>query len=79
MTEITALDRLIWNIPTGSRLLCIKSVVMEDDQVEAFTAGQPYVVVSMHPIAEPSYVRLTNNQGQTHKMAGEHIRQFFKY
>lgn len=78
MAEITADDKLIWALPTGSHLTCTKSVVMTDDQSEAFTAGQVYVVESMHPIAEPSYIRLTNNQGESHKMAGEHIRQFFK-
>lgn len=79
MGGITAFDKLIWSIPTGTRLICIKSVIMEEDKVESFTAGRSYVVESMHPIAEPSYVRLTNNQGETHKMTGEHIRQFFNY
>ena len=79
MDEITAFDRLIWSIPTGARLTCIKSVVMEDDQTEAFTTGQSYMMESMHPIAEPAFVRLTNNQGESHKMTGEHIRQFFNY
>lgn len=79
MTTITADDKLIWDLPTGSRLTCAKSVVMTDDQAEAFTAGRMYVVESMHPIAEPAYVRLTNNQGASHKMTGEHIRQFFKH
>lgn len=79
MDEITALDRLVWSIPSGTLLTCIKSVVMEDDQAEAFTVGKSYAVASVHPIAEPSYVRLTNNQGESHKMTGEHIRQFFNY
>lgn len=77
MSEITADDKLIWELSNGARLTCTKSVVMTDDQSEAFTAGQVYVVDSIHPIAEPAYVRLTNNQGESHKMAGEHIRQFF--
>lgn len=75
--EISADDKVIWGMPTGTRLTCVKSVVMTDDQIEAFTAGQVYLVESMHPIAEPAYVRLTNNQGESHKMAGEHIHQFF--
>lgn len=77
MPEITADDQLIWRIPTGTRLTCTKSVVMTEDQTEAFTAGQVYVVESMHPIAEPAYLRLTNNQGESHKIAGEHLHQFF--
>lgn len=77
MDDITADDKLIWELSDGARLTCTKSVVMTDDQSEAFTAGQVYVVASIHPIAEPAYVRLTNNQGESHKMNGEHIRQFF--
>lgn len=79
MAEISDDDKVIWGIPTGTRLTCIRSVVMTDDQTEAFTAGQVYRVQSMHPIADPAYVRLTNNQGESHKMAGEHIRQFFNH
>lgn len=77
MTDISADDQLIWDIQIGEKLTCVKSVVMEDDGTEAFTAGRTYVVDSIHPIAEPSFVRLTNNQGESHKMAGEHIRKWF--
>lgn len=77
MALISDDDKLIWNLPTGSRLACIQSVVMTDDQIVAFTAGRIYFVESMHPIADPAYVRLTNDQGEPHKMTGEHIRQFF--
>lgn len=79
MTDITTDDNLIWRLTDGTRLTCAKSVVMEHDQTEAFTVGQVYVVASVHPIAEPAFVRLTNNQGESHKMSGEHIRQFFKH
>lgn len=77
MVDVSADDKLIWALPAGSRLTCTKSVVMTDDQSEAFTAGREYVVDSMHPIAEPAYIRLRNNQGESHKMYAEHIRQFF--
>lgn len=79
MTDITADDKMIWGLPTGTRLICTAPVVMDHDQTEAFTAGKVYVVESMHPIAVPAYVRLTNNQGESHKMCGEHIRQHFTY
>lgn len=72
-------DELIWGLSSGTRLTCTQSVVMTDDQTEAFTAGQDYLVDSMHPIADPPIVRLTNNQGESHEMSGEHIRQFFTH
>lgn len=78
MTDITADDKLIWDCPTGTTLMCIKSVVMSDDQSVAFTAGQKYVVDSMHPIAEPAYIRLTNDRGEEHKMSGAHVGEYFK-
>lgn len=77
MTTITADDQLVWDTPTGTVLLCVEAVVMTDDHEVAFTKGNRYVVKSMHPIAEPAYVRLINDHGQNHKMCGEHLRRFF--
>lgn len=78
MINISADDKLIWDCSTGTTLTCIKSVVMTDDQSVAFTAGQRYVVKSMHPIADPAHVRLTNDQGEEHKMSGAPVREYFK-
>lgn len=75
--EITADDKLIWSLGTGRLLTATKDMVMEDDKDRAFTAGKTYRVKSMHPIAEPAYVVLVDDQGVDHKMAGEHIREFF--
>lgn len=77
MAEITADDKLVWDTPSGMELICTESVVMDGEEI-AFTAGKKYVVNSMHPIAVPAYVRLTNDQGETHSMSGEHLRRFFK-
>lgn len=75
---ITPEDKLIWDTPTNTVLTCLESVVMDGEEV-AFTAGRKYAVKSMHPIAVPAYVRLTNDQGETHSMNGEHLRRFFKH
>lgn len=75
--EITADDKLIWSLGTGRLLTATKDLVMEDDKERAFTAGKAYRVKSMHPIADPAYVILVDDQGADHKMAGEHIREFF--
>ena len=75
--EITANDKLIWGLGTGRLLTATKDLRMEGTGERAFAAGKTYRVKSMHPIAEPAYVVLVNDQGDDHKMAGEHIREFF--
>lgn len=70
-------DRLIWGLGTGSALLASKDLVMEDDQQRAFTAGTTYRVKSMHPIAEPAYVIVVDDQGEDHKLNAEHVREYF--
>ena len=75
--EITADDKLIWSLGAGRLLTATKDLVMEDTNERSFTAGKTYRVKSMHPIAEPAYVVLVDDQGADHKMEGEHIREFF--
>ena len=70
-------DKLIWSLTTGMLLAATKDLVMEDNKERAFTSGKRYRVKSMHPIADPSYVILVDDQGEDHKMTGEHIREFF--
>lgn len=78
MTDrISADDKLIWGLPTGWALTALKDLVMEDTQERAFTAGNFYRVKSMHPIAEPAFVVLVDDQGHDHKLHGSHIREFF--
>ena len=74
---ISAADKLIWSLATDMRLRATKDLLMEDDKERAFSSGKNYRVKSMHPIAEPAYVILINDQGEDHKMTGEHIREFF--
>ncbi len=50
---------------------------MEDDKTCAFAAGKAYRVKSMHPIAEPAYVIVVDDQGRDHKLNGEHVREYF--
>lgn len=74
---VTEADKLIWGIPSGTLLTCAKSVAMKDDGTIAFTAGKKYAVVSMHPIAEPAFVSLLDDQGVSHKMTGDHVAEYF--
>ncbi|WP_234265215.1 hypothetical protein [Hydrogenophaga sp. NFH-34] len=54
-------------------------MVMEDGGEITFTAGQIYKVESMHPIANPPFVRLKNDQGHIHILWAEHLRTYFGY
>lgn len=74
---VSAEDKLIWSIPSGATLTCEKSLVMTDGGDIAFTAGKRYKVESMHPIAEPAFVMLVNDQGEPHKLAGGDVDEFF--
>lgn len=77
MDTITRDDKLIWATPSGTVLTCTKSFVMRDGEV-TFTEGLQYKVQSMHPLAEPAFVQMINDEGESHRMYGEQIRDFFK-
>lgn len=72
-------DRLIWGIEPGDRLRAILTLRMEDDPVgePVFTAGNTYAVQSVHPIADPAFVRVLDDQGVEHSLLGEHVRAWF--
>lgn len=72
-------DRLIWDLDAGAVLKAKQDIRMEDPPREqAFTEGREYPVVSMHPIADPPFVQLHNDQGRLHRMHAEHIRKWFE-
>lgn len=77
ITQATDDEKLIWGITSGTVLKCVKDVVMEDDGEVAFKAGLAYRVTSMHPIADPPFVRLTDEQGCSHVLEATHIRTYF--
>jgi hypothetical protein len=77
LTEVSAADKRVWDCSTGTRLKCFKNLVMEESGEQAFTQGQNYRVESMHPIATPSYVRVIDDQGVSHLLEGEHLREYF--
>ncbi len=76
--NVTIDDKLVWDLGSGSKLFATKELVMEHSGERAFTAGMSYTVESMHPIAEPAYVVLKNDQGLPHRLEGSHIREFFR-
>lgn len=73
-------DRLVWDTPTGALLRATQDLHMEGDpsQPRIFTGGQVYRVESMHPIADPPFVRLRNDLGDIHEMEAEHLRKWFE-
>lgn len=70
-------DHLVWSLTEGSTLTCRRSMVMQDGGEVAFSAGQAYRVSSMHPIADPPFVRVLDNQGHSHILTAEHLRGYF--
>lgn len=70
-------DKLIWGTPVGTLLLCLRDLVMDATNEVAFRAGHAYRVTSMHPIAEPPFVKLMDEQGQIHRLEAQDIREFF--
>ncbi len=70
-------DRLIWSIPTGSFLTCARDLVMQGTTEVACTAGRIYKVDSMHPIADPPFLRIRDDQGQLHTLEAGDLREYF--
>ena len=70
-------DELVWSIPSGSVLMCAQDLVMEGTGEVAYTAGRSYRVESMHPIADPPFVRTLDNQGQPHALRAADLRDYF--
>lgn len=70
-------DRLVWSIPSGCILMCGRDMVMEGTGEVAYTAGRSYRVETMHPIADPPFVRTWDNQGQSHALRAADLRDYF--
>ena len=70
-------DELVWSIPSGSVLMCAQDLVMEGTGEVAYTAGRSYRVESMHPIADPPFVRTLDNQGHSHALRAADLRDYF--
>jgi hypothetical protein len=75
--NVTAADKRVWGTSSGMQLTCIKHLVMTDSGEQAFTEGKNYKVLSMHPIAVPAYVRVIDDQGDSHTLNGDHLREYF--
>ena len=77
MSCVDADDRLVWSIPSGSILACAHDLVMEGTGEVAYTAGRSYKVESMHPVADPPFVKTLDNQGQSHALRAGDLRDYF--
>lgn len=70
-------DELVWSLQRGATLQCSRDLVMEGNGEVAFTAGRMYCVESMHPIADPPFVKAIDDQGEAHRLGADDLRQFF--
>ncbi|HEB56636.1 MAG TPA: hypothetical protein ENI98_10095 [Gammaproteobacteria bacterium] len=73
-------DRTIWDLPADSKIKPIRDLHEELDPTLPcwFTAGQEYVVESMHPIADPPFVKVRINDGGITRLNAEHIKADFE-
>ncbi|MCF6256183.1 MAG: hypothetical protein L3K25_07760 [Gammaproteobacteria bacterium] len=72
-------ERIIWNLPAGSKIKPIRDLHEELDPTMPcwFTAGQEYIVDSMHPIAGSPFVKVRTNNGSITRLNAEHIKADF--
>ncbi|HDS1721652.1 hypothetical protein NPS53_09080 [Pseudomonas putida] len=78
MSVVTAEDKLIWGMPSGTPLVCIRHMLDDGIGDRLFTAGRLYSVSSMHPIAVPAYVQIVNDFGQPVVLDGSQLQQHFE-
>lgn len=71
-------DELVWALTGGSRLLCIRDMVMEGSGEVAFVHGTTYSVTSMHPLLQPPCVRVRDEQGMSHALEPNDLRGHFE-
>ncbi|HDS1721683.1 hypothetical protein NPS53_09235 [Pseudomonas putida] len=70
-------DLRVLKCSEGTTLRCIKNLVMEESFEQAFTQGRIYRVSAMHPFASPPFVRVSDDQGESHILDGENLREYF--
>lgn len=52
-------------------------MIMESNGDIAFEAGQLYRVSSMHPLADPPYIKVIDEQGCGHRLEANDVRNYF--
>lgn len=72
-------DELVWSLTAGVKLKATRDLVMEDSGEVAFQGGKEYPVSSMHPLAHPPFVRVTDEQGQLHILQPDDLRSYFHW
>lgn len=72
-------DELVWALTAGVKLKAIQDVVMEGTGEVAFLVDKEYVISSMHPLAHPPFVRVQDEQGQSHILEPDDLRSFFTW
>lgn len=77
LASVSDADKRVWDCSEGTRLRCIKNLVMDESREQAFTQGQSYSVVSMHALAKPAFVRVIDDQGESHILDGQNLREYF--
>lgn len=77
MTNSPSDAALIWSLGRGAPITAFKDLIMVDTGERAFTAGLTYFVSTMHPIANPPHVVVSDDQQQPHKLEAADLREYF--
>jgi len=78
-SNITKNEYVIFNLSTGSKIKALKDLHEDLDPSLPcwFTANECYVVESVHPVADPPFVKVKTNDGVLTKLNAEHIQADF--
>ncbi len=72
-------DHIIWDLKEGSKIRALRNLHEElNPELPCwFTEGAEYPIESMHPIADPPFVKVKTNEGHTTKLYAKHIKADF--
>ncbi|MET0106076.1 MAG: hypothetical protein ABW072_13180 [Sedimenticola sp.] len=73
-------DRIIWDLRAGDKIKPLRDLHEElnPDLPLWFTADVEYTIESMHPIADPPFVKVKINDGSTTRLYAKHIKEDFR-
>lgn len=66
----------IWALETGDVLIARRNLHMEGSGEQIFTEGKRYPVNSMHPLADPPFVKVRDDSGNENMIQPDFLKNF---
>lgn len=76
MAEEFAKHHPIWALSAGDVLVANRCLHMEESGLRVFTAGKRYPVLSMHPLADPPFVKVRDDSGHENIIQADFLPNF---